>query len=206
VCFAPSVRRLYSGKQEKSPEQNPVVDDCYAALYCGSPLPVSAHPQQEASFMDAAIEANVADIELGMIAESKAADPRVKAYAEMLVKDHTKALKRLQRSQDIARSDSTELSLQHRELRDRLSGLSGPEFDTAYVNAMIEEHQKDIKEFERQAEAKGSTDSTSDSFTVNREKPEPVTGTPDKVLARELLPMLKMHLREALELQQQPVK
>jgi len=176
-----------------------------AAMYCGSLLPVYAHPQRDASFMDTAIEANAAEIELGMMAESKATDPRVKAYAEMLVKDHTRALKRLQRSQDIARSDSTELSLQHRELRDRLSELSGPEFDTAYVNAMIEEHRKDIKEFEREAEAKGPTDSTSDSFTVNREKPEPVTGTPNKVLARELLPMLKMHLHEAMELQQQAV-
>src|SRR5215471_4297595 len=96
-----------------------------SAVYFGSlMLPVFAQTREDAGFLDKAIETTAAQIELGKLAESKAVDPRVKAYAAMLVKDNTKALKRLQRDQDTARSNSTELSLEHRELRDRLSQLS----------------------------------------------------------------------------------
>jgi putative membrane protein len=174
-----------------------------SAVYFGSlMLPVFAQTRENAGFLDKAIETNAAQIELGKLAESKAADPRVKAYAAMLVKDNTKALRRLQRDQDAARSDSTELSLEHRELRDHLSQLSGPDFDTAYLNAMIEEQRKDVQEFEREANSSGYIDSISDSETVRREKPEPVTETSNKTMARELLPTLKLHLKEAESLQQ----
>jgi len=123
----------------------------------------------------------------------------------MLVKDDTKALNRLQRDQNTAQSGGTELSLEQRELRDQLLQLSGSEFDTAYVNAMVEEHRKAIREFEREAGSKSNRstdDSTNDPFTVPREKTGPVTGTHNAAIARELLPTLKMHLQQAVDLQQ----
>jgi putative membrane protein len=174
-----------------------------SAVYFGSlMLPVFAQTREDAGFLDKAIETNVAQIEFGKMAESKAMDPRVKAYAVMVVKDDTKALKRLQRDQDAARSDSTELSLEHRELRDHLSELSGPDFDTAYMNAMVEEQRRNVKAFEHEANSSGYIDSISDSETVRREKPEPVTETSNKAMAKELLPTLKMHLKAAEDLQQ----
>lgn len=90
----------------------------------------------------------------------------------MMVKDHTKVLNRLQRDQDTAQSGTAVLSLEHRELRDRLSELSGPDFDNAYMNAMIEQHKKDIREFETAAQSKPRPDdSTSDSSTVSHPPP-----------------------------------
>jgi predicted outer membrane protein len=175
-----------------------------AAVYCASSFPAVARARQNDLFMEKAIEANAAEIELSKMAESKAEDPQVKAYAEMLVKDHTKALNRLQRNQDTAEPHDTELSLEHMEMRDRLSELSGTDFDNAYLAAMIEEHRKGIKEFEREAEGKSaeSADSTSDTFTVSREKPEPVTGGQNSAIARELLPMLRMDLQQGMDLQE----
>jgi hypothetical protein len=67
---------------------------------------------------------------------------------------------------------------------------------------MIEEQRRDVQEFEREANSSGYVDSISDSETVRREKPEPVTETSNKAMARELLPTLKMHLKEAEGLQQ----
>jgi predicted outer membrane protein len=173
-----------------------------AAVYCGSLPAVFPQAPQNNSFLDKAIEANVAEIELGKLAESKAEDPRVKAFAALMVKDHTKALNRLQRNQDTAQSGTTVLSREHRELRDRLSELSGPVFDNAYMNAMIELHRKDIRLFESEAQSKPGPDATSDSSTLTREKPEPVTGTQNKALAQELLPMLKTHLQQGMDLQE----
>ncbi|HKG22972.1 MAG TPA: DUF4142 domain-containing protein, partial [Blastocatellia bacterium] len=42
-----------------------------------------------------------------------------------------------------------ELDSKHRDLMDRLGKLSGPEFDRAYMNEMLEDHVKDVSEFER---------------------------------------------------------
>ena len=174
-----------------------------AAVYCGSLPLVFSQSEQNMTFLDKAIEANVTEIELGKMAESKAEDPQVKAYGTMMVKDHTKMLKQLQKDQDTAQSGTTMLSLEHRELRDRLSGLSGAEFDNAYMDAMIELHKKDIQEFESAAQSKTSKadDATSDSSTVTREKPEPVTGGQNKAVAREMLPILKIHLQQGMDLQ-----
>jgi putative membrane protein len=164
-----------------------------AALYC-STLPAVFAQSQNETFMDKAIEANVTEIELGKMAETKAEDPQVKAFAAMMVKDHTKALKQLQGDQDTAQSGTTMLSLEHRELRDRLSQLSGSDFDHAYMKAMVELHEKDIKALESVAQS-------SDSSTVTREKPEPVMGARNKAVAEELLPMLKMHLQQGMDIQ-----
>ena len=175
-----------------------------AAVYCGSLSPAFPAARQDNTFLDKAIEANVAEIELSKMAEMRAEDPRVKAYAALMVKDHTKALRQLQHDQDMAQSGTTVLSLEHRELRDRLAEFSGSEFDSAYMDAMVEMHRKDIQEFETAAQSKPSKsdDSTSDSSTVTREKPEPVEGAENKPVAKELLPMLKMHLQQATEIQE----
>jgi hypothetical protein len=70
------------------------------------------------------------------------------------------------------------------------------------MNAMVELHEKDIKAFESEAQSKQKPDdSTSGSSTVTREKPEPVMGARDKAVAQELLPMLKMHLQQSMDIQ-----
>jgi predicted outer membrane protein len=175
-----------------------------AAVYCGSLPTAFPAARQDNTLLDKAVEANVAEIELSKMAEMRAEDPRVKAFAAMMIKDHTKALRQMQHDQDTAQSGASVLSREHRELRDRLSELSGSEFDKAYMDAMVEMHRKDIQEFESAAQSKPSKsdDATSDSSTVTREKPEPVEGAENKPLAKELLPMFKVHLQQATEIQE----
>jgi len=36
---------------------------------------------------------------------------------------------------------------------DRMSGLKGPAFDRAYMRMMVQDHDKDVKEFQHQAQA-----------------------------------------------------
>ncbi len=120
----------------------------------------------------------------------------------MLVKDHTEALNRLQQLKSSGESkeqSSSEISMskQHQQTRDRLSKLSGDAFDREYVNAMVTEHQKAIREFEREAGSQSSG---------VRQKPQPEgenppAGTDEKSIARDLLPTLKRHLQEAQLLQ-----
>jgi putative membrane protein len=96
---------------------------------------------------------NMSEIELGKLAQEKAASPDVKTFGEMLVRDHTKAL-------DALKEAATQQNLQvpamvpekKRELRDRLSMLSGHEFDREFMDAMIEAHGQTVEKLEDRAD------------------------------------------------------
>jgi putative membrane protein len=92
---------------------------------------------------------NLNEIELGRIAQQKASSPDVKAFGEMMVRDHTKALDALK---EAAAKENLRVPAivneKHRELRERLSALSGAEFDKEYMNAMVEAHQATVKKLE----------------------------------------------------------
>jgi putative membrane protein len=81
-------------------------------------------------FLTKAMDANMAEIELGRLALEKASNADVKRFAQMMVDDHSKALDALKPIASkggvpmVAQLDDT-----HRDLRDRLSRLSGAEFD-----------------------------------------------------------------------------
>ena len=45
-----------------------------------------------------------------------------------------------------------DLDAKQKKLHDRLSKLSGAEFDRTYVDEMVKDHRKDVKEFQREAD------------------------------------------------------
>jgi len=94
-------------------------------------------------FLKKAAIANLAEIELGRLATQKAQNPEVKQFAQMMVDGHTKALDELK--QLAQRSAGTQLPTaldeKHQELQQRLSGLSGEEFDREYMEAMVDAHE-----------------------------------------------------------------
>ena len=71
-------------------------------------------------------------------------------------------------------------------MMDRMSNLSGTAFDKAYTKAMVRDHKKDGKEFER--EAANGIDSDVKAF------------------AAKMLPILREHLRMADGLEKNPAK
>ena len=91
-----------------------------------------------------------------------------------------------------------QMSAQDQNLYEKLSRLSGREFDREYVNAMVDDHKKDVREFEREG---GMAANESGASEINRDKPEP--GVDSRALARELLPMLHKHLQAAETLQRE---
>jgi predicted outer membrane protein len=175
------------------------------------------------AFLKKAMEANEAEIEFGRMAQTKAQDQRVKDFANMMVTDHTQMLNRLH---DMGTSTSSthhnhkqtstngtggmQLSKADQMTKNRLSKLSGAAFDRAYMETMVQDHRKDVREFEMEAGvAPGSTtsstsDTSSDSQTASREKPGMNTSENSaKAFARETLPMLKKHLEEAEMIQRE---
>jgi putative membrane protein len=101
---------------------------------------------------DAAL-GGMAEVELGKLAAQKATDPKVKEFAQKMVDDHTKAndnLKQAAGKSNIQIPDA--LDSKHQSRIDKLSKLSGENFDKAYVKDQLKDHQTDVREFTDEAQ------------------------------------------------------
>lgn len=94
-----------------------------------------------------------AEVELGRLAQERASNPQVREFASMMVTEHRKAGDQLK---EIASRHNVEMPAEtrdeHHDLRERLSTLSGAEFDREYIDAMVDDHEKAVKDVEDQAE------------------------------------------------------
>jgi predicted outer membrane protein len=107
-------------------------------------------------FVEKAALANMAEIQLGQLAETRAQSPEVKEFAKMMVTDHTKALDELKQAAGPA-TIPTALDKKHQKLHDKLSKLSGAEFDKEYMEAMVDGHKDVAKMLKKKSEAAQET-------------------------------------------------
>ena len=93
--------------------------------------------------------ANIAEIEAGKMAASKAQSPDVKKFAQQMVQDHSKMLddlKSLAKSKGVALPDNAPMKdMAQSKLLERKSGA---EFDKDYMEHMVKDHEKDVKDTE----------------------------------------------------------
>ena len=105
-------------------------------------------------FVMEAAKGGMAEVELGKLAQDKGQSEQVKSFGKRMVDDHGKANDELQ---TLARNKSitlpSDLDPRDKALKDRLSKLSGPSFDRAYMNAMLQDHRKDVSAFKMEANA-----------------------------------------------------
>jgi len=137
----------------------------------------------QAFVMEAAM-AGMAEVEHGKLATGKGANAKVKAFGEQMIADHTKAggeLKTLAATKQIRLPAA--LDPKHQATHDKLAQLSGAEFDRAYAQDMVTDHQKAVADFT--AEAKTGTDSEVKGW------------------ATKTLPTLQAHLKMAQDLQKE---
>ena len=87
------------------------------------------------------------------MAADKAESDAVKNFGQRKMTDHGKANQELK---DLAASEGvtlpTEMNAEAKALQKELSGLSGAEFDKAYMKEMLKDHKKDISAFKKEAE------------------------------------------------------
>jgi putative membrane protein len=93
------------------------------------------------------------EVELGRLAVQRGSSAGVKQYGQEMVEDHTRANQELMQLAMQKKVElPTEMSTQNTALIDRLSGLSGTSFDTAYKQAMIDSHNQAIALFQAQSQ------------------------------------------------------
>jgi putative membrane protein len=146
-------------------------------------------------FLTKAMDANMAEVELGRLAQERAMNPVVKGFAAMMVTDHSKSLDSLK---PIASRQGTpmvaQLDEEHRQLRDRLATLRGAEFDREYMRAMVDGHGKVVDMLQTRA--------NEDRFGADKGTAEPERANDAMAMeinqwAAKTLPTTRHHLDEA---------
>ncbi len=132
-------------------------------------------------FIREALEQSTTEVELGKLAQEKASSASVKDMAAKLVDDHEKLNETLKSFATQANVPLTsDLPRKAKKSKEKLSKLSGEEFDQAYVAMLTKEHKNSVKSYERQAQ-----DSRVPAV---------------KELAEKALPVLKDHQEKAEQL------
>jgi putative membrane protein len=112
----------------------------------------SAMSGSDSRFVTEAAQGGMAEVELGRLATEKASSADVKKFGQRMVDDHSKAndqLKQVAAQKNITLP--TGVGSKNQAAIDRLSKLSGADFDHAYVQLMLRDHRKDVAEFKKES-------------------------------------------------------
>lgn len=109
--------------------------------------------QPDQKFALDAAKGGMMEVELGQLATEKASSQAVKDFGRRMVEDHGKANQQLkqiasQKGISLPRMLPTDM----RQEREKMATLTGAEFDRMYMSHMVKDHEKDVKEFEKQAQ------------------------------------------------------
>jgi putative membrane protein len=113
----------------------------------------------DTNFILAAAQGGMTEVKLGELAATNGMRDDVKAFGQRMVKDHTAInddLKALAAQKGVSLPDG--LDAKHQAKVDKLTALTGPEFDDAYIAGMIKAHKKDAKAFKAEAAATQDAD------------------------------------------------
>ncbi len=128
-------------------------------------------------FLKKAIEGNLAEVKMGELAQKNAQSQEVKAYGEMLVKDHGAANeKAIKLAKDLKISVPEAPTKQQKADHNELAKKTGAAFDKAFMQHMVKDHEKDIAAFQKGAKSKNQDIAK---------------------FAQDTLPTLKQHLKQA---------
>lgn len=108
---------------------------------------------KDKDFVKEAAGGGLMEVELGRYAQQNARNPRVKQFGAMMVRDHSKAneeLKGLASRKNVDLSDALDNS--HQNKLSDLKQKTGSDFDEAYIKEMVDDHEKDVDKFKKQAE------------------------------------------------------
>ena len=159
--------------------KNIVLVAAVASLLGFATAAVSAN-RADQKFIEDAIQGNLAEVQMGQLAQQQAQSEDVKSYGQMLVADHqTNNEKAKQVANEIGVTPPSEPSAKQKADYDKLAKMSGPAFDREFAKTMVIDHKKDVQKFQREAKkARG----------------------PLGEYASETLPALKKHLQAAEKL------
>ena len=125
---------------------------------------------------------NMAEIEMGKLAQSKSQNAEVKTYAQQMIDDHTKGLAEVTAvAQAKGVTLPTELDAKHKAMSARLAKLSGEKFDREYMKV-------------------GGVASHKEAHAMLKKNEKSAKDADVKGLATKMMPTVEQHLKAAQQM------
>ncbi len=107
-------------------------------------------------FLRKAAAGGLAEVQLGKLAAQKASSDDVKKFGQRMADDHSRMNNAIQTiAENMGVMLPAKMGKGDQAEYEKLSGLSGAEFDKEYLTYMTEDHRKDLKEFHDEATSGG---------------------------------------------------
>lgn len=108
----------------------------------------------DAKFLEDAVRGDLAEVKMGELAQQRGQSEGVRDFGEMLVEDHSEALKEgAELAQDLGVIPPAQPTAEQMQKHDALARLSGAEFDRRFAAEMVNAHEEMIAKYERQAQS-----------------------------------------------------
>ena len=142
--------------------------------------------QEDMEFATKAAEGGLKEVQLGELAQQQAESAEVQQFGQRMVEDHGMANEQLmQIAQQKGIQLPQELPEDAQQLYEELQQKSGQEFDQAYMDEMVSDHEEDVETFRQ--------------YTESGQDPELIS------FAEQTLPVLQQHLELAQQTREQVV-
>ncbi|MBS7232094.1 DUF4142 domain-containing protein [Flavobacterium psychroterrae] len=109
--------------------------------------------EDDSEFLVDQAEINLAEIEIGKLAQTKSTNPEVKKFGKMLVDEHTKSASEVSA---LAKAKNftlpTSITEDGKEEYNKLNEKSGLDFDKKFADMMIDGHEKAIDKLKKAAD------------------------------------------------------
>ncbi len=111
----------------------------------------AAAQMQDRAFVSDVAKGDMAEVQLGQLAAQKGSSPQVKQLAQKMVDDYTKLTQQMQPIESsmqvkppkkIDKKDQREVA--------KLNTLSGDAFDKEYLECVVQNHEKDLKQLKQE--------------------------------------------------------
>ena len=138
-------------------------------------------PKNEGEWLRREMLNNTAEVKFSEIALDRATSPKVKAFAEKMVKEHKACNAKFDKvARDLSLEPIKTFNRDQAGTIDGLQKLSGAAFDRAYIRRMVQDHEKAVKSYENEAKNGSNADL--------------------KKICNDALPKIQEHLKEARQI------
>ncbi len=167
---------------QSAPADTAASDDTAMADAAGTAATTADASDHASQFLTDAMKGDNSEVRVGKLAAEKGSTQGVKDFGRMLAEEHGSHLQKVAAvAQSLGVPTTDETKPEADQVYAKLQGLSGKDFDQAFIIAMIEDHKKTIATYQQEA-------SSGDAAAVTD-------------LAKQTVPTLQKHLETAQSLQ-----
>jgi len=123
-----------------------------ALMACATTTRAKAESDDDKKFLAMAAQSDQNEIAMSQLAQQKATNPAVKAFADKMVAEHTKMSESMKPFADSwGLTPPSGPDSDHQNELKKLDGLSGNDFDKEYISDMVSDHTKALSAFTSEA-------------------------------------------------------